>query len=379
MRVMHVIAPGVLAGAERLVLAGCEALVVRGVDIELVVIEELRKPGFARAFVAEAELRGLRTTTLVSQGRFDMMLMRLLVTCARRVDVIHVHGFKALVHAQLARTLAPLVVTWHGDTAADARVQRYERIGHFLARHADRLIVVGGAAHRQALALGADAKRTLICENFAPDVEHVLETRRKRAALPRLLFAGRLSEEKAPLTLLEALAASTTPFELSIAGAGPLLERVTARVQELGLASRVRMLGWSRDVGALMEQHDVLVLPSLREGLPLVVLEAAARGLPMVASDVGAVSDVIVDGETGFLVPPGDAEALRRALEAAARSLDSITQRSLSLAPSMRRRFGRARWARETEEIYRDVIAPKRAPSIGNPLAGIRSLAGLWG
>jgi len=276
----------------------------------------------------------------------------------------------------------PLVATWHGDTASDARVRRYERIGHFLARHADRLIVVGRASRRQALALGASPERTVVCENFAPNVEHVLEDVAPfhRPPAPRLLFAGRLSEEKAPLVLLDAMAASSIRFELSIAGDGPLLERVRVRVDELGLAPRVRLLGWSRDVGALMARHDLLVLPSLREGLPLVVLEAAVRGLPIVASDVGAISDVIVEGETGFLVPPGDSVALRKALEAAARSLEALTAHAHSLAPSMRQRFGRARWARESQEIYRDVIAPKHTRSlVRDPLAGVRSLAGLWG
>ena len=380
MRVMHLIAPGVLAGAERLVLAGCEALVACGVEIELIVIEETRKPSLARDFVREAEARGLRTKTLVSRGRFDMMLMHRLFLAACQVDLLHVHGFKALVHAQAARLSCPLVVTWHGDTASDDRVERYERMGRFLAQRADRLFVVGRAAQRDALGWGASPKRTVLCENFAPDIEGVVPTLRTRAGVPRLLFAGRLSEEKAPLVLLDALAASSVPFELSIAGDGPLMERVRERIASRKLGARVRLLGWSREVGALMEHHDLLVLPSLREGLPLVVLEAAARGMPMVASDVGAVSDIVVQGETGFLVPAGDVAALRGALDEAARCLDSLSARALALAPTMRDRFGRARWARETEDIYRELTSPPHAPALhANPRAGLRSMARLWG
>lgn len=380
MRVMHVIAPGVLAGAERLVLAGCEALEERGVGVDLVVLEELRVPGFARAFVTEAEARGLNVTALVSQGRLDMTLMRLIATRARRADILHAHGFKALVHVQVARAFCPLVTTWHGDTAFDLHVRCYEQIGHFLANNADKLIVVGRAAYTQALSLGASPQRTVLCENFAPDIESVGPSKRIPRAVPRLLFAGRLSEEKAPLVLLDALAASEVPFHLTFAGEGPLKDVVRARVEELNIATRVRLLGWSSDVGALMDEHDLLVLPSLREGLPLVVLEAAARGMPTVASHVGAVGDVVVNGETGFLVPPGDPHALRIALERAAQSLDSLTQHAQSAAPSMRERFGRARWARETEDIYRELIAAETEPIPDlNAISRLRSLAGLRG
>lgn len=366
MRVMHLIAPGVLAGAERLVLAGCESLTQRGVAVDLVVIEEQRNPAHARAFVEAARARGLVTTTLVSKGRFDLRLMWQVASRARQTSLVHAHGFKALVHAQPAHALRPLVTTWHGDTASDARVRRYERVGHALSSRADRWIVVGRAAHAQALALGARPEVTCVCENFAPDIEGVEGRVRVRGAITRLLFAGRLSEEKAPLVLLEAIAASTVPFELTIAGEGPLLARVQSRVRALGLESRVHLLGWTRDVGKQMDEHDVLVLPSLREGLPLVVLEAAARGMPIVASDVGSIRDVVVEGETGFLVPPGNAQALMNALEATAQSLGCIASRALSLAPAMRQRFGQARWAQETEKIYRDVIA-SRHPIHANP------------
>ena len=84
---------------------------------------------------------------------------------------------------------------------------------------------------------------------------------------------------------------------------------------DLGVAERVRFLGYRDDIPALLEAADVFVLPSWVEGLPLGVLDAMARGKPVVAGAVGGTPELVADGETGLLVPPRDVDALVRALD----------------------------------------------------------------
>ena len=100
-----------------------------------------------------------------------------------------------------------------------------------------------------------------------------------------------------------------------IAGDGSQRAKLDAQASDLGLGARmVRFLGVRDDIPDLMAAADAFVLPSRWEGLPMVLLEAASAGLPVVATDVGGNAEVVVDQETGFLVPPDDAEALGRTM-----------------------------------------------------------------
>ncbi|MBF0181675.1 MAG: TIGR03088 family PEP-CTERM/XrtA system glycosyltransferase [Magnetococcales bacterium] len=104
------------------------------------------------------------------------------------------------------------------------------------------------------------------------------------------------------------------PLRLMIVGDGPERPAVQALIDRLGIADRVRITGWRPDARELMANFDLFVLSSQAEGTPLTILEAMAASLPVVATRVGGVPDLVVDGQTGALVPPGDAEALARAM-----------------------------------------------------------------
>ena len=132
---------------------------------------------------------------------------------------------------------------------------------------------------------------------------------------PRLIAVGRLRPPKDFGTLVQALAALTTaPYEAAIVGEGPERGALEKQVAALGLDGRVRLDGERDDVASLLAESDVFVLSSRSEGLPVSVLEAMAAGLPVVASAVGGVDELVVDGETGLLVPQADADALASAL-----------------------------------------------------------------
>ena len=99
-------------------------------------------------------------------------------------------------------------------------------------------------------------------------------------------------------------------MHLLVVGDGDLRDTLRARVEAAGLSSRVHFLGGRRDLGDLLSAIDMFVLPSLWEGLPLSLVLAMGAGVPVVSTTVGGVPEVVEDGRTGLLVPPGDAAAL---------------------------------------------------------------------
>lgn len=132
-----------------------------------------------------------------------------------------------------------------------------------------------------------------------------------------ILCAGRLSAQKAPLDLLAAFvmvrersSEAARRLRLLYAGDGPLREKLLLEIRRRGLDSVVRLVGWRDDVIALMKSSSLLVLASHWEGLPNVVLEAMAAGLPVIVSSIDGNAELVKDGITGRLFPPGSVSAL---------------------------------------------------------------------
>jgi glycosyltransferase involved in cell wall biosynthesis len=144
----------------------------------------------------------------------------------------------------------------------------------------------------------------------------------RSTATPRVLFLSSLAEAKGPLVLLDALgllARRGVAFEATFAGAPEreCLRVFTERLNELRLGDRVRYIGpvYGADKHAVFDDHDVFAFPTCHEAFGLVLLEAMQHRLPVVATREGAIPDIVIDGETGVLVPTRDAAALADGLE----------------------------------------------------------------
>ncbi|HEY4095819.1 MAG TPA: glycosyltransferase family 4 protein [Baekduia sp.] len=250
-------------------------------------------------------------------------LIELVVLLRReRPVVVHANSSKAGILGRLAAVVARVPVrifTAHGWAFG-----AHTGVAAALYRWADRAIaplttavVCVAESERRAGTAARTCRpaRTWVIHN-AVDVAG-----QRRAGLrgdpPQVVWVGRLAAPKDPLTLVDALASLPRgSFRALLVGDGPLCDEVAAAVQGAGLGESVTMAGEVRDLASVLADADLFVLASGSEGFPISVLEAMATGLPVVASDVGGVAEAVVDGETGLLVPPGDATSLAGALSA---------------------------------------------------------------
>jgi glycosyltransferase involved in cell wall biosynthesis len=174
-----------------------------------------------------------------------------------------------------------------------------------------------------------------------------------------LVAVAGLEPRKGLNVLLDALALlrhGEVPVRAAIVGTGPLYEALTTRADELALDQDVRFMGWRDDVDQILSVSNVLVLPSLsHEALPYVILEAMARSLPVISTDVAGIPELVLDGVTGRILPPGDAAGLALAL------------RDLAVAPDRRREMGERGHQRLLERFTVERMTLEMAQLIGLP------------
>ena len=318
-RVLLLITLAEVGGAQSYVAALLPALVDR-YDVVLAAHGE----GPLRASAAESGARfvPLRHVRRPIRPWRDLAGLVELVRLLRRErpQILHASSSKAGVLGRLAAVAARVPIRFF--TVHGWAFSAYSGVPSQLYRVADRLMAplttVTICVSENELAAGLEAgacraDRSVVIRN-AVDVAAAYRSRHDRA-VPRLIAVGRLKAPKDFLTLIRAVAAlSEGSFEALIVGDGPDRAVVEAEIRRLGLEGRVRLVGERDDVPKLLADSDVFVLSSRSEGLPVSVLEAMAAELPVVASSVGGLAELVVDGETGILVPPGDAPTLAAAL-----------------------------------------------------------------
>ncbi len=249
----------------------------------------------------------------------------------QRPDVLHAHWLLpgGLVAALVPRRGARLVVTLHGPDAELAASRLAGPLARFVARRADTLLAVSEPLARRA-------EQVLGLEEGAVGVARLpLPSGLAPSPLPdgdlRLLAAGRASIEKGFDVLLAALALpDASDWHATVVTEGPERSRLEAQAGVLGDRIRFLDLMPRAKLFDLIGEHHAVVVPSRSEGLGMFAVEALALGRPVVASEVGGLTEVVVDGADGALVPPDDPAALAVALAKLAGDLHPPTASAVS-------------------------------------------------
>ena len=283
-------------------------------------------------------------------------------------DVLALHSAKAgLIGRVAARGLGiPIIYTAHGwpftEGASSRAARLYEWIERSAAPLADRIIAVSEYDRKLAISSGvASPEKVVTIRNGIPD-SRLRANAGANSAPVRITMVARLDAQKDHATLFAALGGMIEAnWALDLVGDGPDEGSLRRQCAELGISERVSFLGLRRDVATILAASHLFVLTSNWEGLPLSILEAMRAGLPVIATDVGGVSEVVVTGETGYLVPRRDVQRVSGHL----RGLVSNPAERLRLGLSGRQRFETAfrfdSMAEETLALYQRVLQARRA------------------
>jgi glycosyltransferase involved in cell wall biosynthesis len=358
MRVMHVHRMRGIGGSERHLLTLLPALAERGIEPIFVGLDD---PAWNPAdFYDALQVPAVR---ILSPRDFDpLLLVRLARTL--RADIVHTHLVHADVYGGLAARLrgTHLVSTKHNDDPF--RVGPFRFVERNLSRLADRVITITDALRRftvDRVGVPADKVETIHYGlDGLPEAWGVNPDADVPGGARVLLAVSRLIKQKGIDTAIRALLELPADTALVVLGAGPERDALQGLARELGLEQRVFLLGRVPDVAAWLRRASVFVHPARWEGFGLAVLEAMLAGLPVVAADVSSLPELVLDGETGVLVPPDDAAALARGI---AQALDrpELGARGLARAHS---EFSVARMADRTAALYSGVsTATPRASS----------------
>jgi len=350
-------------GGARQVLLLAAGLVARGVTTTLICTA-------GGAVAAEARRQGLAVRELPMHGELDLAFID---RCARLLretgaGLLHVHSRRGAdwLGARAARRAAlPAVLTRRVDRPESAL------IGGWKYRPYARVVAISAAIHAQLAAAGVPRSRLALIPSAVPLPAAPAWTRERLAqefglqpGQPLVGCIAQLIPRKGHALLLEAwpaILAACPGAQLLLFGQGPEEGRLRATIAARGFGGSVILAGFRHDLPQFLGRLDLVVHPASAEGLGLAVLEAQAAGVPVVACRAGGVPEILADGETGVLVPSGDAAALA----AAVAGLLGAEPRRAALGAAARarvaREFGVADMVSRYLTLYGEVIETRNA------------------
>ncbi|HEV7673198.1 MAG TPA: glycosyltransferase family 4 protein [Candidatus Angelobacter sp.] len=321
-KVLQLISSGGYYGAENMLLNLCASQEKAGCQNSLLLFYNVHAPNVE--FYERARRRGISVRMVHCQGRADWRAIQQIEQYILEdgIDLLHTHGYKADLYGYVAarRSHKPIVATCHNWVGGTAVLGIYNYLDRLALKRFNAVAAVSDAVAHRLLGAGVSARKI---ETIANGIDG--EPFECAQPLPALAFGGhkvvgmvaRLDLQKGFEYLLRAVRELRVAFrdlKVVIVGEGPDRKAIEDMIQQYGLQSNVVLAGQQSDMPGVYSAMDVLVLPSLNEGLPMTILEAMATSKPVIATRVGAIPSVIQQGETGLLVDPGDAEGLRDAL-----------------------------------------------------------------
>jgi glycosyltransferase involved in cell wall biosynthesis len=301
-----------------------------------------------------------------------------------RPHVVHTHTAKAGMLGRLAARPAgvPVVVhTFHGHVFrgyfGPLKSRFFIFLERFLARFSDCIVTVSEGQRRELAAYGIAPPERIAVVPLGFDLESFLTVtaqagQRWRREIgvpgdaPLVGIVARLTGVKNHRLFLETarrVVDAVPEACFAVVGDGELRGDLEAYAARLGLAERVVFTGWVREMAPVYAALDVVALTSLNEGTPVTLIEGMAAGRPVVSTAVGGVPDIVAHGETGLLVPSGDADALAEAIVELLR--DPARRRALGRAgrEAVRTRFAAERLVADVERLYAELLSAKGLPA----------------
>ena len=340
-------------GSQRSTTFLCQGLTARGHDVQLTCRGDDPTVAVARAAQVRVVEMWPRTA-----GSFRVIALLMRQAIRQKSDLLVAHDLRSSRLVALAgRALRkPTVATLRGLYP----LKNYERCDHIIA--------VSEGVRQYALEAGIAPDRVSMVHNGV-DIERFTppsnrDTIKKAAGLDAdsvvIGLIGRMSHEKGHHWFLEAVAPLAREFPAArflFVGDGLMRAELEAKVAQLGLSAQTRFVGYQSDILPWMSAMDILVLPSVSaEGFARVLIEAGALGIPAIASPVGGNAEAIESGQTGFIVPVNDVDALRDAV----RELLGDSEKRRRLGSAARQRvsanFTVNGMVEKTERIYLEVI-----------------------
>lgn len=377
MKIVRIIARLNVGGPAIHVLLLSARLRARGYETILVKGTEAPTEGDMLDFARDLDVRPVVLPQLGREIRWwdDVVAFWKLLALIRRErpDIVHTHTAKAGLLGRLAAWLAgvPLIVhTFHGHVFhgyfSPARTRLFVALERWLARRTHRLVAVSARVRDEVLArgigrperfhvvpVGLDLQRFAECDPLRGELRAELRLPPRARVVGIVARLVPIKRHEVFLTAAAAVAGRMPACRFLVVGDGERRQALEGMARALGIADRVLFLGWRRDLERIYAELDVAVLTSANEGSPVSLIEAMASGVPVVGPRVGGIPDVIDDGVTGLIVPPGDAgpvaEAISRLLD------DAELRRKMGAAARERalRLYGADRLVGDIAALYR--------------------------
>lgn len=370
MRILQVTAPAPVGGLERVVLGLATGLRAAGHDARVAAILD---PGVTdHPLVRALEGAGVPVHQIHVRGRAYREERARIGEIGRLhgVEVMHTHGYRPdVVDGGVARRLQiPVVSTVHGFTGGGWRNRLYEWLQVRAYRTFDGVIAVSAPIVERLTRGGVPAARVHHFPNAWCEIPGVrpLDRVAARDVLqvprggPRIGWVGRMSREKGPDVMIEALARlKRQHVQLSMIGDGPAQKHAEAQAREAGVEKQVTWHGLVPDAGRLLSAFDAVVLSSRTEGTPIILFEAIAARVPVVATAVGGIPAVISEREA-VLVPAEDPQTLAQGIARALDDRAGALARATAASERVAFKFAVGPWIERHVALYATLVGGER-------------------